>query len=83
MPKKTLDHLITQLHEAIGDDQPSPQVAQLIHDMERQVNRWNPPAPEDGLKLAAENLVTALEAEHPQAVAVARKIMAALVDIGI
>lgn len=81
--KLTINNLMTQLHDTFGDDEPSPQVAQLMQEMERHVQHWQSPAPEDALLDTAEALAAELEVEHPAATGVVRKIIEALNNMGV
>ena len=83
MTKKTIDNLLTQLHDAYGDDRPSPKIQQLMLDMQVHINQWNATAPEEGLLTTAKALAAELEVDHPQAAAVIRKIIGTLNDIGV
>ena len=80
MPKKTIDRLISQIHEAYGDNEPSPQGAQLMRDMQKHAGQAD--AGSD-LQATANALLAELEADHPQAVAVARKVIETLGNIGV
>ncbi len=81
--KLTINNLMTQLHDTFGDDEPSPQVAQLMQEMERHVQHWESPAPEEALLDTAEALATELEVEHPAATSIIRKIIETLNNMGV
>jgi hypothetical protein len=81
--KLTINNLMTQLHDTFGDDEPSPQVAQLMQEMQRHVKHWETPAPEEALLDTAEALATELEVEHPAAATVVRRIIEALNNMGV
>lgn len=81
--KPRINNLLTQLHDTFGDNEPSPQVAHLMQEMQRHVQHWESPAPEEALLDTAEALATELEVEHPAASTVVRKIIEALNNMGV
>lgn len=81
--KLTVNNLLTQLHDTFGDDEPSPQVAQLMQDMQLHIKDWDAHTPESDILETADALVTELEAEHPHAVGIVRKIIETLNNIGV
>jgi hypothetical protein len=83
MPKLVIDHLLTQLHDTFGDEQPSAEVDRLMRDMKHHMNQWNTPSPEEEMVSTAHALLAELEVDHPQAVSVARKLIETLSNIGV
>ena len=83
MAKKTVDNLLTQLHDTFGDDQPSPEIERLMLDMQVHMNQWDAATPEQEMLETAKSLAAELESEHPQGFAVLRKIISTLSDMGL
>lgn len=83
MARQIVNNLLTQLHDTFGDNKPSPQVEQLMLDMQRHINRWDTPTPEEDIFDTAEALVAELEVKHPGAAGVVRKIIETLNNIGV
>lgn len=78
MPTPEVKSLLTQLHQSFGDNAPSPQVKQLLDEMQRQADSANP-----DMSDAASNLLLELEGEHPQATSIVLRIIEILDSMGI
>lgn len=78
MPTPEVKSLLTQLHQSFGDNAPSPQVKQLLDEMQRQADSPNP-----DMSDAASNLLLELEGEHPQATSIVLRIIEILDSMGI
>lgn len=84
MPRAKLENLITELHDMFGDDETSPQQAQLLQDMRNHLHALDEPEPEDpGIVESAEIMLKMVELEHPKAAEVLKKILHVMEDIGI
>lgn len=85
MPQQKAQHLISQLHELYGDDQPSEQQKRLMEQLELHVHpkgtkdQFGEPVPLDTLGY----LVEEMEAEHPRTAAVMRELLETLKNIGV
>lgn len=84
MPKPKIENLLTQMHDAFGDNTPSPEVARLMQKVQEQMHDWDQPEPPEPSMLdTAEMLLAEIESEHPQAAAIMLKIIETLNNIGV
>lgn len=78
MPTPEVKSLLTQLNNSFGNNAPSPQVKQLLDEMQRQADSANP-----DMSDAASSLLLELEGEHPQATSIVLRIIEILDSMGI
>lgn len=84
MPKQTLEHLMTTLHERFGSDLSSPEQQKLLQDIESHIHGLNEEEPVDpGVKDTLNLLIEEVEEQHPQVATVVREVMEALKNMGV
>jgi len=80
---KHMNQLIGQLHDAIADQQKSPEVARLMRDMDMHIKQWDAKNNQSDMALTIDHLLAELEVNHPQSVAIARKMVDVLASMGV
>ena len=89
MPKKTLEHLITTLHERFGSDLVSPEQQKLLQDLQAHMHNIGDDGIDEKATVDADVkdtltlLIEAVEEEHPQAAVTIRQVVEALGKMGI
>jgi len=79
MPKQKLQNLMTELHDAFGNDTPSESQKQLLESLETHIHEFNDDAPIDPTPLeTVELLLEQLGEEHPKTTAVLTEFLAVL-----
>ncbi|MDQ2077323.1 DUF4404 family protein [Marinimicrobium sp. ABcell2] len=84
MPQEKIQNLISELHDIYGDDQVSPQQAQLLADLERHVHPAGSEDEPDPVPLETlERLVEEMAVDHPKTAIVMRQLVETLKNMGI
>lgn len=84
MPEKELDSLVQRLREHLPESGMSEQQQRLLNQVQYHIHETEKPDQADiNLRQSVELLINEIEADHPQGVAVAKKILEALAAIGI
>ena len=78
MSHTDIKNLLSQLHDTFGSNAPSPQIAELMAQMQRQLDSGNADVSD-----AASELLLEVEAEHPDATAIVLNIIEVLDRMGI
>ncbi len=79
MPKQKLENLMTELHDAFGNDSPSESQKQLLASLEAHIHEFNAAAPIDPTPLeTVELLLEQLGEEHPKTSAILTEFIGVL-----
>ncbi len=82
--QEKLQNLLTELHEAMGDAEPSVAQMDLLDSVKRHAHaEGEPEVPEPDLLDALEYWVEEQREEHPRTASVVDQIIKTLVDIGV
>ena len=84
MAKEKLQNLLSELHESLGDAEPSAAQMDLLDSVQRHAHAVGEPAPaEPDLLDALELWVEEQREDHPKAASVVNQIIKTLGDIGV